>query len=252
MERNEVASLSNWANIGTFVLTVVILIIMVRTSPSSADPVPQASHRWNLGIMGTWIMPSILAAAVLGAAILNFVAHHRIKTVEAQIPSIMVNNIPVAGPAKVAADKALRKIADASRMPQLSQATIAKIELAGILKSKAGQAEWLAQRLEKVWHIYNNDKSSKDGPLIYPLSASSLPEAIKEHRHKELFRFYIHYTSHIGQVKAVDQSFHSSMIDDTIPSKEEYLDVKKKIEAHAALLRKRAESLLRSVDESLS
>src|SRR5215469_3896119 len=46
-----------------------------------------------------------------------------------------------------------------------SSATVAQIEMAGIIKSQAGQAQYLARELERIWHVYNSDHE----PLSLPL-----------------------------------------------------------------------------------
>jgi hypothetical protein len=73
MDREKVSHGANWANIGTFVLTVVILVVMLGPAkPQTTDP---ANRGWSM--LSTWAMPSLLAASVLAAAILNFVAYRR-------------------------------------------------------------------------------------------------------------------------------------------------------------------------------
>jgi hypothetical protein len=127
---------------------------------------------------------------------------------------------------------------------QLTAKTVTQIELAGVLRSKAGQAEWLAKELEKVWHAYNNDGFR----LIRPLEEHELPEIIQFNRHKRLWEFRIHYFGHIGEVEyhikhhALD--FHSSVIDGPRSYRKiEYLDLLQIIKDHAQELRNFAQSL---------
>ena len=120
------------------------------------------------------------------------------------------------------------------------------VERAGTLRSYAGQADWLNKKLEEIWHLYDNDKIANEA-LIYPLGSSAIPDVIKEWRHKELWNFRIMYRSHIGAITAIDPSFHSNLIDDGFPRDgEKYLDVRRKMEAHAALLRDHADRLIRA------
>jgi hypothetical protein len=124
--------------------------------------------------------------------------------------------------------------------PQLSRAVVAQIELAGVLRSKAGQAEWLAKELEKVWHIYNNE----DAKLIRPLGEHELPDVIQLNRHKRLWAFRIHYQGHIGGVKFHIPDFRSPIVDAPSPySNIEYLDLLQKLKEHAHLLQKAGQSL---------
>ena len=118
--------------------------------------------------------------------------------------------------------------------------SVAKIKKAGTLESYGGAADWLARRLEEVWHIFNNEKKN----LMYPLGKNVIPDEIKGWTDKALWAFRLQYQSHIGALKKIDPEFHSPLIDDGFPCDgQDYLTVKRKIEAHANLLRKRAQEL---------
>jgi hypothetical protein len=122
-----------------------------------------------------------------------------------------------------------------------SRPDILRIESAGTLKNLAGQADWLASDLERIW--YEFDKEQKK--LVYPLGKRVIPDEIKEHTDKLLLSFRVQYQSHIGFVKSVDPEFHSGLIDEGFPCDgQDYLAVKRKIEAHAEHLRKRANEVM--------
>jgi len=127
------------------------------------------------------------------------------------------------------------------RRPPLSEVGIAAIEKAGTLKSYAGQADWLAARLEEIWHQFNNENKK----LLYPLGKRVIPDEIKEWTDKELWSFRLLYRSHIGALKKIDPEFHSSLVDEDFPCDgQDYLTVKRKIEDHARLLRERGNLLV--------
>jgi hypothetical protein len=120
------------------------------------------------------------------------------------------------------------------------------VERSGAIRSLAGQADWLRNKLEEIWHLYDSDRTANEA-LIYPLSSSAIPSAIREGRHMELWSFRVLYRSHIGHVKSVDPDFHSNLIDDGFPCDlQKYLEVLRKMEAHARLLRERADNLIRA------
>jgi hypothetical protein len=73
---------SNYANIGTFLLTIVILAVMVVPLLRNDDPNAAAQttvESPTRSTMTAWAMPSLLALAVLGAGALNFAASRRRK-----------------------------------------------------------------------------------------------------------------------------------------------------------------------------
>ena len=41
-------------------------------------------------------------------------------------------------------------------LPKRNESEIRRIEKAGMSKSHAGQGDWLARRLEEIWHAFNN------------------------------------------------------------------------------------------------
>jgi hypothetical protein len=41
-------------------------------------------------------------------------------------------------------------------LPKRNESDIRRIQKAGMLKSHAGQADWLARRLEETWNAFNN------------------------------------------------------------------------------------------------
>jgi hypothetical protein len=114
---------------------------------------------------------------------------------------------------------------------------------AGAIHSKAGQAEFLVRKLEEVWHIYDQEKSAADSPLIRPLSSTALPQSISEWRHKQLWEFRTIYNFHLNGVRTTEPDFHSAIVDGTFPSGITYLDLKRDLEKHAAALRRLADSL---------
>jgi hypothetical protein len=117
---------------------------------------------------------------------------------------------------------------------------IAQMELAGVVKSKAKQAESLVEELETVWHTYHNE----GGNLIRPLGAHELPDSIQLHHHKELWTFRIHYRGHIDEVKSHVPDFQSPIINAPSPFRDiEYLDLSKILKKHAHLLQTLAHSL---------
>ena len=128
----------------------------------------------------------------------------------------------------------------AKDLPTRNESDISRIEKAGMLRSHAGQADWLARRLEEIWHAFNDAHKT----LTYPLGLGVIPDEVKEWLDKQLWAFRVQYQSHIGSVKAVDPEFHTTLIDDGFPcDSQDYLTVKRKIEAHASSLRKRVDHL---------
>lgn len=139
-------------------------------------------------------------------------------------------------------DEALAELR-ASR-PIRAEEDIKQIKLAGVLESKAGHAEWLADELEKVWMEYNNQGKK----LIRPLGVNTLPDPVKEWHEKRLWEFRVQYRTYVYAVR-----FHlPTDFDDTIVSPKaesrpiEYLDLKKELKEHANRLRVLAQSLLQN------
>lgn len=125
------------------------------------------------------------------------------------------------------------------REPRLSAGQRNQIKLAGVLESKAGQADWLAGDLERIWHLYNNANYK----LIYPLGEHSVPDPAKEFHDKELWAFRIRYRAHIGGTKWHVPDFHSDIMDAPYPWNVQYLDLSRKLKDHADRLRSLARSL---------
>ena len=132
---------------------------------------------------------------------------------------------------------ALRREVDAIRTVGISADQIAQIKLAGVLETKAGQADVLALELEKVQLVYNKDHET----LLRPLGKDTLPDVIQKERDKRLYSFRIEYYAHINSVKYHVPDFHSTITDGPRPYRNiEYLDLREKLKEHAGLLRKLA------------
>jgi hypothetical protein len=101
----------------------------------------------------------------------------------------------------------------AIEVEQVKKQPRGQIMRAGVLYSKAGQADYLVEELEKVWYLYTNENDR----LIYPLGKSSLPDSIQQYRHKELFRFRTNYRGHIGGIKSNEPAFRSDIVDGPYP-----------------------------------
>lgn len=124
----------------------------------------------------------------------------------------------------------------------LHRSAFAVFEKVGALKSCAVDADGLAEFLERIWHQFHQEKKV----LMYPLGKNVIPDEIKEWTDKLLWRFRVLYQSHLELVNRVDSEFHSDVINDGFPCDgQDYLTVKKKIEEHSALLKDRAQLLLR-------
>jgi len=117
----------------------------------------------------------------------------------------------------------------------------AQIKRAGTLESLAGRADWLSQFLEQVWHEFDKEKLSMPNPI----GMRSMPDLIERSTDKQLWRFRINYQSYLGSMDTVDPECDSDLMKDKFPHEgEDYLSVKRKIEAHAMVLRRRANELL--------
>jgi hypothetical protein len=117
---------------------------------------------------------------------------------------------------------------------------------AGALYCRAGEAEALIKVLEDVRELY----SEKGEFLSQPLFAKTLPNEIKEWRHKQLWRFRILYDWHMHSLKNIDPDFQSKMMNEGFPSETRYLDVMRNLREHASLLRGRADSLANRYSEA--
>jgi hypothetical protein len=140
---------------------------------------------------------------------------------------------------KAALDEATKQRA------RLSKKERSEIEKAGVLIQCAAQADALNSFLEEIWHLYNDDKIQTEGALHYPLSTSAIPDIIVDWRHKELWRFRAIYREHIRFVKDADSNASTNVIDLGFPRDgASYLEVRRDLSNHAALLRERANHLL--------
>jgi len=119
-----------------------------------------------------------------------------------------------------------------------------QIEVVGVLKEYAKQAERLKELLEKVWHLYNNDRTAD--PLLYPLALSTMPDEIKEWRHKELWRFRSLYREHLNALQATVPEVRTDLILLGFPCDVPYLEVRKGLENHVRFLGEEADQRLRS------
>ncbi len=132
------------------------------------------------------------------------------------------------------------------RRPVLSESVIQKIEKVGLLKGLAGRADYLAQVLDDLYYHYVTNQK----PMPYVLGINAVPEAITEHLDKELWNFRNQYTGYLGSMKATVPECDSALVTERFPCNgQEYPDVKRKIVAHAAVLRKLASDLLTSAKE---
>jgi len=106
MAKDKIQQWAGIATIATFAIYLMTLIIgFVK---------PSSSGSWKS--TSTWIMPGLVVSVFLLAAILNFLTHRRISRVEREIPSFFVDNLPIDGPAKAAADRAKRSMENAEHI----------------------------------------------------------------------------------------------------------------------------------------
>jgi hypothetical protein len=132
------------------------------------------------------------------------------------------------------------------RGPRFNQEAIRRFERAGALRSKAGQADWLAKRLEEIWHSFNNEQK----PLKFPLGRNAIPDVIKDWTDRQLWSFRVLYQSHIGAVTAIDPDCKTDLIKDGFPCDgQDYLTVMRKLKAHAESLRSRANQLQKGLSK---
>jgi hypothetical protein len=125
-----------------------------------------------------------------------------------------------------------------SAAAEISGEQIKQIKLAGVLESKAGKADWLANELERVWLVCNKEGAT----LTRPLGEHELPDNIQFNRHKQLWSWRVEYHSHIGGLK-----HHAPDFQDTIMSGNpyryrniDYLDLRNSLKEHAEALRQLA------------
>jgi hypothetical protein len=143
----------------------------------------------------------------------------------------------------------------------LSPGQVEALKLAGraaVLNSKAGQANYLAKVLQKVWLFYDE----QNVPLARPLGQSTLPDPVTKWHEKQLWVFRVEYRSHIGAVeyhlKEYEADFHSDVMDHPEQWNIHYHDLLGKLREHSAALRKLADEyyasakkiLLRSADSA--
>jgi hypothetical protein len=126
-----------------------------------------------------------------------------------------------------------------SEAVQQRRASPEQIGKAGALMCRAGDAEALAQELERIWHVFDDEGAEK---LVHPLRQGKVPDTITEWRHKELWKFRVIYKWHIDSVKELDGTFRSAVIDHGFPNSDKYLDVKRNLKEHGVQLRKYAEA----------
>jgi hypothetical protein len=116
------------------------------------------------------------------------------------------------------------------------------VEQAGTLRSYAGSADWLNKELKEIKDSYVSD--GRD--LIEPLIGRPLPEISEKEYERRLVAWRALYAGHIGALKKIDPGFSSNLIIEGFPCNDRYNDVRRKIEAHAAFLRERADRLIRA------
>ena len=74
---------------------------------------------------------------------------------------------------------------------------------------------------------------------------ASVPDVIEQWTDKQLWRFRTNYQSYLDSMDAVDLECDSDLMKEKLPHEgEDYLSVKRKIEAHATVMRRRANELL--------
>src|SRR5712671_3337613 len=142
-----------------------------------------------------------------------------------------------------------KKLAEKLRQCELTGPVTDQIKKVGKLESLAGRADWLAQYLEEVWHEFDKEKKHMPNPI----GTRSMPEVIEQWTDKVLWRFRINYQSYLGSMEAVDADCDSELMKDGFPHEgESYISVKRKIETHAAVLRRRANELMSSATAEMA
>jgi hypothetical protein len=130
--------------------------------------------------------------------------------------------------------------------PALTEQVISKIEKAGMVRGLAGRADYLAQVLDDVHEQFVQNQR----PMPNPLAKNCIPDVIKEHVDKELWRFRDKYRAYLGSVESVVPGFSSKVTEEGFPCEHQnYLVVSRKIKAHADTLRKLANDLLMTAKE---
>jgi hypothetical protein len=134
-----------------------------------------------------------------------------------------------------------KKLNERMRQCDLTGPIAVQIKRAGTLESLAGRADWLAQFLEEVWHEFDKEKQN----IPNPIGIRSMPDVIERWTDKQLWRFRTNHKSYLGSMDAIDPECDSDLMKDKFPHEgEDYLSVKRKIEAHATVMRRRADELL--------
>jgi hypothetical protein len=116
------------------------------------------------------------------------------------------------------------------------------VERAGVLRSYAGQADWLHKFLREIKALYE----AQGEQLPQPLARRTLPDTIRTDADQKLYFFRSLCESQIGALKKIDSRFFSNFTTDGFPCDGEYSAISRKIEAHAAFLRDHADRLIRS------
>jgi len=143
----------------------------------------------------------------------------------------------------------VRKYLALRQRPALTEATVAQIKMVGKLESLGGRADWLAENLEEVWHQF----TSEHLPMPNPIGMRSVPDAIEKAADKALFRFRVHFQGYLGSMKSAYPECDSQLMIDGFPHEgENYLSVKRKIEAHSRLLNQRAASMMTAISADKS
>ncbi len=213
---------------------MVVPLIWSPTAPQgSAAPQSYSALPKSQPVNG-WIMPSILGVCIVLAGLLDFLAA-RMRHKTPQLASVGLSERSLLAPLPPSSVALPTHLAVGISTEQSEQ-----IKLAGVLESKAGQADWLARELERVWHTYNNDHQV----LLRPLAETTLPDAIQTYREKKLFEFRVQYRGHIGGVRFHVPHFHDTIMDGPAYRNIEYLDLREQLKEHANRLRQLARSLL--------
>jgi hypothetical protein len=115
----------------------------------------------------------------------------------------------------------------------------ARLKLAGVIESKAGQAEWLARSLDRVWHAYHNENEK----LLRPLAEHTIPDPPTKNCERLLLVFRNDYRGHVGGTKYHLPEFHSDILDGKPFRNIEYVDLMHNLKEHATKLHELAEKV---------